>query len=1138
MTLRKKTLLITGATLAGLVGVLYTAMSVILIDGFSGVEQRHTRENVERLRNAITGDIKHLDATTNDWASWDDTYRFVVDRNKAYSASNLNDASLSPLEVDFVLFLDQSWEPIFVTGYDRKRSRMAPLPAGLRTLLSEKSPLFQHHDADSARSGFVLLPEGPAMLASRPILTSARKGPVRGTLVFGRHLNDREIEKFSTLTRLATTVDRLDGAVLSPGSRQAWSSLSGGGTEFVTPTGPRRIAGYTVLQDLYGKPALLLRAEMARDVYQQGQRTRGYLIASLALAGLVFGATTLLFLERSVLSPLAGLSAAVVRVRSSADGLGRVPVSGRDELSALARAINSTLEALEHSTETTRESEKRFQLVTRATNDAVWDWNVNTGEIWWSENVHEIFGFRRDQVETSLDWWMERIHAGDRGEVRESLQQFLGGDAQFWCGEYRFERGDGSYACVLDRGYVIRAEGGDAARVIGSLMDVTTQKGTEQELQRAKDSAEAASRAKSEFLANMSHEIRTPMNGIIGMTELALDTELSPDQREYLVVVKDSAEALLTVINDILDFSKIEAGKLELYPEEFSLNRCLAETMKPLAVRAAQKGLELACDLGRDVPDRLVGDGGRIRQVLVNLIGNAIKFTEKGEVVLEVRNVSETPGEALLRLAVRDTGIGIPAHKQQVIFDSFSQADGSTTRKYGGTGLGLAISSQLVELMGGLIGVESREGEGSVFHFTVRCELPAEGAEALHPLSEAALRDRRVLIVDDNGTNRRILEAMVTDWEMLPVSVESGPGALALLQRAAETGAPFGLVLLDAMMPEMDGFTVAARMQDDPRTCGVPIVMLSSAGYHRTAADHREVGITAYITKPVSRDALQQAALRALGSPLRPQGSRLVPTSSPVPVPAAGLNVLLVEDNPVNQMVAVRMLEKQGHLVTLASNGQEAVDAVRDLRYDVVLMDVQMPVMNGLEATAAIRREERQTGRHVPVIALTAHAMKGDQERFLAAGMDGYLSKPVQTRALSEEIGRVLRDRSPGPSPEPSAPPAENGAAAALFAHFENDRELTAEILGLFLAEYPSRLQAARDALAGGDHAALERAAHALKGMAGQLYAAEVVAEAQRLESLGRAGDLAGGEGGLASLEEALKRLDSRLVRVREEALV
>ena len=746
-----------------------------------------------------------------------------------------------------------------------------------------------------------------------------------------------------------------------------------------------------------------------------------------------------------------------------------------------------------------------------------------------SPAYEEIWGRPRQEAYGRADAWIESIHPEDRGQAISVFSRSNGGEPAD--AKYRVVRPDGSIRLIKARAFPVYDAKGKFRRVVGIAEDITEANRAEVEIIKAKVAAEAANRAKSEFLANMSHEIRTPMNGIIGMTELALDTPLNSEQREYLTMVKSSGDDLLTLINDILDFSKIEAGKLSFDPTEFNLHDLIANTLRPLAVRASMKGLEIACDVKAGIPGCVIGDAGRLGQVIMNLVGNAIKFTAQGEIVVGVDVEAQEKESTLFHFTVQDTGIGIPPEKQKAIFEAFSQADSSTTREYGGTGLGLTISLRLVQIMGGKLWVESVPGEGSTFHFTARLGQTEAAPADSSPPEAVSLSNLAVLVVDDNSTNRKVLDAMLKHWLMLPESASSGEEGLAFLERAALAGTPFPLVLLDAQMPGMDGFALAERIRRHPKLAGATIMMLTSVGQRGDAARCRELGIAVYLIKPIRQSELLEAILMALGKSVGKRAT--VITRHTLQENRGKLQILLAEDNAINQKLTVRLLEKRGHTVTVVGNGIEALRLLKLSRFDLVLMDVQMPTMDGFQATAAIRKEEKATGKHLPIIAMTAYAMKGDRERCLSAGMDGYVAKPIK---LEELLGAIERLGRPAAVSEVTtrAKPRERESldTAASLARVQGDVELLKELVALFLAELPELMTNLQEALNAGDGGAIERAAHKLKGSVGNFGAQPAFEAASKLEGLGREGRLSEAGLALAELEKEISRVKSAMLEM------
>jgi PAS domain S-box-containing protein len=790
--------------------------------------------------------------------------------------------------------------------------------------------------------------------------------------------------------------------------------------------------------------------------------------------------------------------------------------------------------------EALRSSEQRYRLLFQRNMAGVFRTTLDGRFIDCNDSLAHILGF--SSPAELLPYPVEKLY-GDPGGREVFLSQLKKHKA-LTSYEFRLRRKDGSYIWGLQNSSLIENDNGTAPEIEGTLVDITERKRGEEEWRRAKEAAEAANRAKSEFLANMSHEVRTPLNGVMGMTDLALKTDLSPEQREYLHAIKSSAGSLLTVINDILDFSKIEARKLDLDSVEFHLLDTLGGALKSLAFHAQQKGLELFLEASPGVPDILQGDPGRLRQVILNLLGNAIKFTDQGEVVLAVQKETEGPGNLCLHFSVRDTGIGIPREKYQVVFEPFAQADGSSKRRFGGTGLGLTICARLVEMMGGKIWLESEVGNGSTFHFTAHFRSPAPPREKAPPPN---LHGLPVLVVDDNPTGLRILGSLLRQWNAQPTLCGSGEEALLLLARAKQQHRPFGLAVLEARLPDPDGFAVAARIRNDPELAKATVMLLSSASQSVDIAHCQEAGVATHLTKPVLARELREAILRATRTAQEQTAEAIAPEVVSPPKATRKLRILLVEDNEVNRTLVTRLLAMQGHNVVEARNGREAVAAVQhspQAAYDLILMDVQMPDMDGFETTAAIRAHQSITGGRVPIVALTAHAMKGDRERCLAAGMDGYLSKPIQVRDLLD-LTREYEARpvqalevSHPQVPQEGRPPgdAEPADWSALLDRLGGDAQLLSELIEIYLSESPSLLAAAQRALHEMNGRELARFAHSIKGAAGNFLARATVETAEQLEAFAEQEDFPRARVALSTLGQQMERLERALNSLRGAA--
>jgi len=798
--------------------------------------------------------------------------------------------------------------------------------------------------------------------------------------------------------------------------------------------------------------------------------------------------------------------------------LGTAAIAG-STFAVLALAIGTSLldRRLSAQARALQASELRLQQVLAASTAVTYAAEMVGDDFrpsWVSENIGRVMGYEAAEA-LAPTWWMDHLHPADRSRVLAGLPALLAHG--HLTTEYRFQHKDGAYYWVHDSARMQRDVTGRRAEVFGAWLDITERKQAEEAIRQARDVAEQAARARSAFVANMSHEIRTPMNAVLGLTELVLDTELTLEQRRQLELVHHSAEGLLAILNDVLDFSKLEGAHVDLESIAFDLPKLLHSVVSLLAVRAEKKQLELMADLHADVPSVVRGDPTRLRQVLVNLIGNAIKFTDAGEIVLSARALESTDGEARVRFAVRDTGIGIAPGQREQIFQEFAQADASMTRRYGGTGLGLAISRRLVGLMGGELVVVSEVGRGSEFSFALA--LPLEAA-LQPPLPLKHVQRGRVLVVDDNETNRGILrEVLAAEGIAIQEAAGAEPAFAALRARQAE-GTPFDLAIIDAQMPDHDGFELAAWVRVDPALAGVRLCMLTSAGQRGDAQRCRELGIEGYLTKPIARFDLLEAVSLILGSG-KPAGVADVVTRHTVRESRRQLKLLLAEDNPTNQEVAGAMLRKRGHRVDIVGNGREAVAAVARERYDVVLMDIQMPELDGLEATRAIRASPSGTG--LRIVAITAHASAADKERCLAAGMDDYLSKPFKARDLFATVEGGAEPATPSTTAGESATRTDPVDLAGFRESLRQAgvEESVGEILKAFAADAPRRLDALKKAVKASDPRAIERAAHAFRSPAATIGAHRLAALLQAVE--------------VAAKEGSAERAGTKLEEVRAE---
>ncbi|MCX8132055.1 MAG: ATP-binding protein [Clostridia bacterium] len=1010
MKLRNKTIIIIGLTLIILIAVLVLASQLIVRNGFLILENQHIEKSVGQAEGVLFNEINLLSTKMSDYAKWDDTYAFIENHNQEYIKSNMVDTTFSELKLNFIAFLDARGETVFSKGYDLHKGTKMPLPEGLDEDILENREILNKASIEGI-NGIVILEGRPLAITAQPILTSAGEGPVRGLVIAGQFLDTEKIKEIEEITKLSVKLYRLNDSRMPEDFIAAKNHLESDPQDekhrYIKAADSNHVYGYSILRDINDKPILVLGVGTDREIFNYGKETIRFFNIALLLSGLFIGVVIIFLLEKVFLSRMQVLSKNVSHIGGIGDASARLDVTGKDELASLTEEVNRMLEALEKSQADLRKSEYKYRHLFESMLDGFAYYSVEMDAD--GHPDHYVFLEVNEAFESIIGLKSKDIIGKRISDIRSGLEASLAEYIDNY-GEIALKGDKLSFTYQANdtgKWYLVSAYSPAGGYFITVFHDITNRKQIEEELKKAKEAAESANQSKSEFLANMSHEIRTPMNAVIGMTELLLDTGLDERQKELASIVRDSGNLLLNIINDILDFSKLEAGKLVINNFEFKVLNVVESMAELMSVKANEKNISLSTFVSPEIPV-IQGDADRLRQILLNLTGNAIKFTQSGEVGV-FATIKERNGKYIKVLfEVIDTGVGIPMAVQEKLFKPFVQADGSTTRRYGGTGLGLSISKHLIELMGGQIGVDSTPGKGSTFWFTVKFEFSSENV--LPGIPDGL----RVLVIGDSPTGRETIEQYLRSWNLETRGIARQEQLFGTSGDEKFKGEDFQIVFLSqTTYSESEAEEFIRNYGSVPGISSAKVVLVSADREGVLGEKSLERGFSAFLKKPVKQSQLLDCIINLVNNKIVQKtvsetGEAGEETSS---ASGTGQNdncILLAEDNKTNQKLATMQLEKLGYKVRVVNNGREALEAVLRTGYSLLLMDCQMPEMDGFEATKMIRRAESTLGRRIPIIAMTANAIEGDKEMCLSMGMDDYISKPVRIDKLKEILNKWL----------------------------------------------------------------------------------------------------------------------------------